>query len=618
MEKSQKQQIKQASDWNQLSEILRSIKDKKFSSREIELIYRSIERVRDKGDVKIAFLSNHTIDLLPNYVTTFSAFDQLKIDSYIAPYNQYFQEFLSESSGLLQFDADVIYLDLSIPYLSPDIHHNFLQLSTEQKQAELDRIIDAIKKLAALSKQNSHATLLISNFVQPSYSKAGVTDFQLDYSEAEWYLRLNLQLIELFKADTRVFVVDKNNVISRMGKLSSINTKMYYIAKMELNEQALSELSLEIVGFLKAIKGLTKKCLVLDLDNTLWGGVVGEDGVDGIKIGKGYPEGEVFYDLQMYYRSLKQRGVILALASKNNPEDAEEVFNKKPDMPLKLDDFAIRKINWNSKIQNIIEIAANLNIGLDSIVFIDDNPVERELVQSALPEVSVPELPKDPTEYLSTLQTNRYFEKMFFTDEDANKLEQYKQNAKREEYKSEIGDINDYLSNLGTILTIESASLEQLPRVHQLFTKTNQFNVTTHRYDVSKIEQFIEEDNWHLSIFSVKDNYGDLGIIGLVLLEVNSDNVTIDSFILSCRAMGRGIETAIMNELKQRYLLEGNNSGMTAKYYKTQKNKPVEEFFDRQGFSVENSPDSDEKNYTISIVTSEILSCPDMQIIVKD
>ncbi len=618
MDKTQKQQIKQASDWNGLVSILRSIKESDFNSREIELIFRNIERVKGESDLKIAFLSNHTIDLLPNYLSTFAASDNLKIEGYIAPYNQYFQEFLTDTSGLLQFDADIIYLDLSIPGLSSDINYHFLQLNNEQKEQELNRVIDSIQKLAALSKQKTSASLLVANFVQPSYSKAGIADFQLEFSETEWYARLNLKLIELFRPDARVFVVDKNNILSRRGKLACISAKMYYIAKMELNEQALSELATELVRYIKAIKGLTKKCLVLDLDNTLWGGVVGEDGVDNLKIGKGYPEGEVFYDLQMYYQSLKQKGVILAIASKNNIEDAEEVFQEKSDMPLRLDDFSIRKISWNSKNQSIEEIAKTLNIGKDSIVFIDDNPVERELINSTMHDVTVPDLPNDPAGYLSVLQQGDYFEKLFITEEDTNKLEQYKQNAQREELKNDVSDINDFLSSLGTVLTVEVASVQQLPRVHQLFTKTNQFNVTTQRYDTSKIEQFIDAEKWDLILFSVTDNFGDMGIIGIVLLELGFEDVHIDSFIMSCRAMGRSIETAVMNTLKQRYLLNGNKSVMTAKYIKTQKNKPVEKLFEQQGFSIDGIADENEKNYKISKSKIELLACPEMRLIIGD
>lgn len=616
MDKTLKQQVKNAGDWDQLVATLQSSPENDYKSREVELIYRNIERVKKESDIKVAFLSNHTIDLLPNYLSLYSALENIKLDSYVGPYNQYFQEFLTESSGLMRFDADVIYLDLSVTYLSPKINYNFLQLDDTEKENELNFVADSILKLADLAKEKTNATLLVANFVQPSYSKAGIADFQLGYGEVEWYARLNLKLIEMFRDDTRVFVVDKNNVLSRTGKLASSTPKMRYIAKMELNENALPELSSELIRYLKAVKGMAKKCLVLDLDNTLWGGVVGEDGVDGLKIGKGYPEGEVFYDLQSYYQSLKQRGVILAIASKNNAKDAEDVFHEKQDMPLSLDDFAVQKISWDTKNRSIEEIASTLNIGKDSIVFVDDNPVERELVKSTLAEVAVPDLPDDATGYLSVLQEKNYFEKLFITNDDINKLEQYKQNTHRAELKSETGDINEFLSNLGTVLNVEVANSKHLPRVHQLFTKTNQFNVTTQRYDIGDVEKFINDGEWDLLLFSVADNFGDMGIIGLTLVDINSEIANIDSFILSCRAMGRGVEIAVMNILKNRYLLNGTADSISARYIKSQKNKPVEKLFDQQGFLLEkNSSVGNEKRYVLNKEDAEISACPDMQII---
>ena len=615
MDKALKQKIKDAPDWDELISILQTAKENEFKSREVELIFRNIERVKKETDLKVSFLSNHTIDLLPNYLSLFSALENLKISSYVAPYNQMFQEYLNSASGLLEFDADIIYLDLSIANLSSKINYDFLQLSDDQKAQELESVISSIAKLAAISKEKTSATLLVANFVQPSYTKAGIADFQLGSGEVEWYTRLNLKLIELFRSDTRVFILDKNNVMSRCGKLRCTTPKMRYIARMELNERALSELSRELIRYFNAIKGLTKKCLVLDLDNTLWGGVVGEDGVDGLKIGKGYPEGEVFYDLQAYYKSLKQRGVILAIASKNNVADAEEVFHEKKNMPLKLDDFAIQKISWDTKNQSIDDIASTLNIGKDSIVFVDDNPVERELICSTLSEVMVPDLPVDATGYLSVLQQKNYFEKLFITDEDAGKLEQYKQNAQRAERKGSTGDINEFLSSLGTVLKIEFAKKSHLPRAHQLFTKTNQFNVTTQRYDTGEIEKFISESDWELVLISASDDFGDMGIIGLVLARLNADNVFIDSFILSCRAMGRSIEVAIMNFIKKRYLDKGLNKTIKAKYLKSQKNTPVENFFEQQGFSLVGGFDGEEKNYILDKSDFKLLECPDMQII---
>jgi len=614
MEKETKLIIKNAEDWDLIASIVQSIPDKNFSSREYDLIYRNLDRTRKGEDLKFAVLSNHTLDLLPTYLSVLCSQDNLKLSSYVAPFNQYFQELLLDTSGLLQFNPELIYLDLSIPNLSPYIHQKFLELDSDTKEAELNNVIEAIENVASLALKNTDSYILISNFVQPPYTQAGIADYKLDYSETEWYLKLNLKLIELFRKENRIFILDKSRLTSKVGSESLSSTKMYYLAKMEFNEKGLQYLAQEILRYIIAIKGLTKKCLFLDLDNTLWGGVVGEDGIDGIKVGKGYPEGEVFYALQAYFKTLKQRGIILALASKNNPQDAEDAFKIKDDMPLTWSDFAINRINWQPKPQNISEMIQSLNIGKDSAVFLDDNPVERGLVNEMLPEIKVPELHNDPTTYLETVQSLHYFEKLFITQDDTIKAEQYKQNAKRDGLRYEIGDMIAFLAKLGTVLTISKANTSHIKRIHQLFSKTNQFNVTTKRYNTSDIELFIKDSDYEINVFSVSDNFGDLGIIGLVLTRLDKDVVVVDSFILSCRAMGRGIETAVMNVLKNKYLVAGAFEKIIAMYIPTKKNIPVLDFFNEQGFTVLNHHEDNSTCYELVNVNAELLDCPGIEI----
>ncbi len=614
MEKETKHIIKKAEDWKTIAAVVQGIPDKNFNSREYELIYRNLERTREGEDLKFAVLSNHTLDLLPTYVSVLCSQENLKLSSYVGPFNQYFQELLLDTSGLIQFNPDLIYLDLSISNLSPLIHQKFLELDADTKEAELNKVVETIENVAALALKNTDSYILLSNFVQPPYTQAGIADYKLDYSETEWYLKLNLKLIELFRKDNRIFILDKSRLTSKVGSESLSSAKMYYLAKMEFDEKGLQYLAQEILGYIIAIKGLTKKCLVLDLDNTLWGGVVGEDGVDGIKVGKGYPEGEVFYALQSYFKTLKNRGIILALASKNNLEDVEEAFKVKDDMPLQLEDFAISKINWEPKPHNMSDIAQTLNIGKDSMVFVDDNPAERSLMKDALPEVKCPELHNDPTSYLDTIRSSNCFEKLFITQDDVNKAEQYKQNFKRESLKQDVGDISAYLDNLGTELEIIKANSSHSQRIHQLFSKTNQFNVTTKRYDVSDIENFIDSSDYKIFVFSVKDNFGDLGIIGLVLLQEEKEKIIIDSFILSCRAMGRGVETAVMNILKEKIFRPNKAVNILSTYIPTQKNIPVQDFFDSQGFSLLKKNKDGIKFYTLGNDNIKLNNSPKIKI----
>jgi len=286
-----------------------------------------------------------------------------------------------------------------------------------------------------------------------------------------------------------------------------------------------------------------------------------------------------------------------------------EVFSQRGDMVLQKEDFSASLVNWDYKYLNIQKIAAELNIGVDSIVFVDDNPAECALVREALPQVTTVHLSGDPSQFTETLMRLNVFEKLFITSDDKAKLAQYQQNYKRTEQKQNFGNIDDYLKSLGTQVMVEAASEKNLPRIHQLFTKTNQFNVTTKRYAPSEIETFIKDTHWHLSVIQVKDNFGDLGIVGLYLVEVNDSLARIDSFILSCRAMGRGIETCIMNNIKQNFLGSGKYATLLGHFSHTAKNQPALTFFTDQGF-VKTAGDEKEQCYEISGDNYRLIDCP--------
>jgi len=461
-----------------------------------------------------------------------------------------------------------------------------------------------------LAKTRTQATILISNFSRLTDSQAGIADLQMDMGEAEFYAEINLALLRAFKGDQRVFVFDIDHLLSCYGKIRCYDAKMYHLAKIEWDEAVLPQLAAGLLPYINACRGSAKKCLVLDLDNTLWGGIVGEDGVHGIKIGHGDAEGEAYLEFQYAVRTLLERGIILAICSKNNPEDVDEVFSQRNEMVLSKDDFSAIQVNWDYKYLNIQKIAADLNIGIDSIVFVDDNPAECALVREALPQVTTVHLSGDPSQFAGTLMRLKVFEKLFITSEDKDKLLQYQQNDKRIEQKQIFGNIDDYLKSLGTQVMIEAASEKNSSRVHQLFTKTNQFNLTTKRYTPSDIEGFLKDTHWYLSIVHVKDNFGDLGIIGLYLIEVNDSIARIDSFVLSCRAMGRGIETCIMNNIKQDFLNSGKCSVLQGLFRPTAKNKPASTFFMDQGFLCASDDDHEQQHYELSSDAFQMLDSP--------
>lgn len=610
MDSDLKKAIKSVVSWADLQTMLARISREGLASRDFHLIHRALRRCEGKPDLRIAYLSNHTVEPLPNYVGVAAAFEGLRLESYVGPFDQPFQEILNPASGLLAFRPEVILLELSIRELAPRIHSQFLALSAEDRRKEKGEIVGAILDWVAMAREKTSATLLVSNFPRPVYSQAGIADSKTEYGEAEFYAELNLELLRALRDDTRAFLFDLEAPISRVGSLGSHDPKLYYMAKMQWDEVCGPHIAEEVVRYLKAIKGQTRKCLVLDLDNTLWGGIVGEDGPLGVKVGEGDPVAEAFLDFQTVIRALKDKGTILALCSKNNPEDALEVFEKRHEMALSIDDFSALRINWDPKPANIHSIAEELNIGVDSIVFIDDNPAECELVRQMLPEVKVIALPPDPSCYAGLLRRTLDFEKLSLTSEDREKALQYQQGAQRESLRSGIGDLDSFLEHLGTVVKLGSAEVHHIARVQQLFTKTNQFNATTIRYSLADVETFVADDRYDLGVMRVSDKFGDLGIVGIYLVERNGEVARIDSLIMSCRAMGRGVENVLMNHIKSETLGSGRVSVLEAEFIPTQKNKPVSSFFEQQGFAVVEERVEGGKRYRLEAGNWERVECP--------
>jgi FkbH-like protein len=576
--------VAEAADFSQAHRALLDCDLARLSSGNYAACDRALRRVISGSTVKIAYLSNFTVDLLPAYVNVRCAREGLPAAAYVGPFNQYFQEILADGAPLRAFTPDIVLLSLSLRQLRPQAVAAFGSLSVEARVALRDDVLAHIEEWTAHALRKLDATILITNFVTPARPAAGTADLKAEYGETEFLLDLNLALLRRFKAETRVHVLDLDRLAGLFGKDRVTDLRMYHLAKMEWSEDFLPVLADEILRHVKAIRGLTKKCLVLDLDNTLWGGVVGEDGPGGVRIGPGDPEGEAYLAFQHRIRAIKERGILLALCSKNNPADVEEVFRLRPEMPLRPEDFAVTAIGWEPKHVGLAAIAKELNIGTDSLVFVDDNPAEVALVNEFLPEVETVQLPPDPARFVETLDRLTAFEKPWILREDTEKGEQYRQMRARRALERQAGNLNDYLAGLQTKLRIRPATPADLPRLHQLFSKTNQFNVTTRRYSPGELEAFLATPSCELDVVWAADRFGELGTIAAYLLRRADGRLEIDSFLMSCRAMGRGIETAIMNRIKATLLEAPDCTELTAQFVPTSKNMPAATFFDDQGF----------------------------------
>lgn len=569
----------------------------KLCANDYSLLSRALQARPGEPDVKVAVLGNFTLDLLPRYVDVCFAREGLRTSCYVGKFGQYVQEVLDDASPLVALQPDVVFLALSLRLLQPDRMAAFSSMPAAERRNFREEIVSHLESWAERAVERFPATVMIGNFPAPGWPLAGVADAKSEYSEAELYLELNLELLRRFKGNPRVRLFDLERLASRYGKDRILDPKMYHLARMEWSPGFLPLVAGELVRHAKAVRGLGKKCLVLDLDGTLWGGVCGEEGPDGVKCGPGDPESEAFLEFQHRLKALQDRGVLLAICSKNNPSDVAEVFDSRPEMPLRLTDFAATEIGWEPKHEGLRKIAATLNIGTDSLVFMDDNPAEVSLVQQMMPEVKAVLLPPDPAELTGLLERMDDFERAQILEEDRRKTEQYRENRQRQDLQVAAGDLTSYLASLRTELEIHLARQEDLPRVHQLFTKTNQFNLTTERYSQAEVERFATSPACELWVARARDRFGDLGTIGVVLLKKIGRMATIDSFLLSCRAMGRGIETAIMNHVKHRLIEDRSGLELRGRYLPTPKNKPVETFYEKQGFRLLESAPSGEKLY---------------------
>ena len=380
-----------------------------------------------------------------------------------------------------------------------------------------------------------------------------------------------------------------------------INWKYYYISSMIINPKIAKNFQSWFKQKFDALNFIRKKCLVLDCDNTLWGGVVGEDGVHGIQLGNNFP-GKVFSDLQKVILELNEIGVILALCSKNNEQDVLEVFEKNPNMVLKSKHISSQRINWKNKADNILEISKELNIGLNSIVFVDDNPSEREIVKQLLPDVTVPNFPPNEYDLLNFFKElgSDYFSVFNLTEEDKNKSKQYQENSKRKESFNQFSDLNNYIKSLNINIEFQYVNEFNIERLAQMTQKTNQFNLTTNRYLISDLND-LKLNKSIIICASVSDKFGDSGITGLIIFKyLNSRELEIDNFLLSCRILGKEIESTFLN-FSLNLIREKGFEKIFSKFIPTSKNQQVENFFENNDFRVIETLDNGTKLYSKSL-----------------
>jgi len=494
------------------------------------------------------------------------------------------QEASNAASDLWSTAPDVILVFSKLEALSPAIAFRFSSLSPEEVKAELDRVGHFVDSTLASLREHTQATILWHGFETPVNPALGIYDGQVEHGQSNSIRRLNDALRHSLSATKTAYYVDLDRCVAQLGADKFYDPRYWHIGRAPYSREALRTIADENWKFVRASKGLVKKCLVLDCDNVLWGGIVGEDGLKGIRLSQDYP-GSPFYEFQQEVLSLYKRGVIIALCSKNNEGDVWEVFRDFPDMVLKEEHIATAQINWDDKPTNIQRIAADLNIGLDSLVFMDDSDFEVAFVRDALPEVTVIHLPPErAVRNRDVLAGCGLFDTVTLSDEDRRRGAMYKAEARRKKLKATT-DPRTYLKSLGMEVDVRFVDETALPRVAQLTQRTNQFNLTTKRYSEADVSSIASNPNGDVLYLRLKDSLGDYGIVGMAVLRHETSHSEIDTFLMSCRVIGRGVEDVFLTACLETAMKKGAPN-VLGKYIKTKKNGLVADFYRRNGFEI--------------------------------
>ena len=535
--------------------------------------------------IRIAILGGFTLNGLEETMRVKCDEKRIQCTTYVSGYNQYNQEILDEKSQLYKFSPDITFLIIDSRTILGKLFLNPYSVSIEERKQFVQNKSDEIINLAKSLVEKSKSKLVISNFSVPSYSPIGINETREEFGLHDMVRVLNENIKIGLSTEPEIFIYALNSFVTRFGENNVFDYKQYFYGDVRISLDYIPYLAEELVGYIKAVLGLNKKCIVLDLDNTLWGGIVGEDGFEGIKLGDS-PVGRAYTEFQHNLLALNQRGILLAINSKNNFDDAMQIIKDHPNMVLKEDNFVCIRINWNDKVVNMKEISDELNIGLDSMVFFDDDPVNREYVKSNLPEIQTIDI-SDPSNSSKILKSINDFQMLKITDEDMTRNKMYLEQRKRTDLKTQVGDLQDFLKQLNISVKIKNADSFTIPRISQLTIKTNQFNLTTRRYQEEDIRKFSQDKDKIVECAQVEDKFGDNGITGVYI--INKDNKqewTIDTFLLSCRIIGRGVEDGMLHQIIEKARKEGV-SKIRGEYIKTKKNKPAENFFPTFGFKKE-------------------------------
>lgn len=546
---------------------------------------RMLEANRDARlrPVRVAFLASFTAETLRPYLLVEAARRGLALDCWFAPFNQFEQQALDGASPLYAAQNDLLVVAFRLEELDAALATGTLRGAAAEPA--IRAACARIEALLAEIRKRSAAALLVWNFAPLAAAGAGLAEAKAETSLADIVAQANSRLAAVCRKCPGAHVFDAHGLAVESGLRAWLDPRLYLIGRIPFSADAQIRIAGRLVRYLAAIVSAPRKCLVLDLDNTLWGGVVGEDGVGGIKLGEEFP-GNAYKAFQRYLLQLRSRGILLAIASKNNPEDVREVFDKHPDCLLKLADFAATDIGWGDKAGGLRRIAAALNIGVEALAFFDDNPFEREQVRAELPQVLVVDAPPSPVGFADAVEASGAFDALEVSTEDFRRAAMYSEQAQRQQLEQSSGSLAEFLAALDMRATCGTVDAATLPRVAQLIAKTNQFNTTTRRYTAAELQRFL--DSGAIGIWMrLEDRFGDNGLIGVCIAKPGDKGAwCIDALLLSCRVIGRGAETVLLAVISDLVRARGA-SALVGEFIPTPKNAPAREVFAQAGFDLE-------------------------------
>ena len=555
---------------------------------------------------RLAILRSFTVEPLVPLLRASCFNAGIDLEVQLGDFNAYTQEIIDPGSSLYKFKAEAVFLAVQTRDVAPDLYEGLNGLGSEVKAAAQSRVLTRYRDLVGSFREHSSAHLIIHTLEEPQPSSEDRPGAERGEFQPAIVREINIELQRLASEHAGVHLLDYDALIAKHGRRQWHDERKWLMARLPIAAAHLNDMVREWMRFIHPLSGKIAKALAVDLDNTLWGGVIGEDEIAGIRL---TPEsgGAPYQALQRVLLDLHARGVLLCICSKNNPEDAIDVLRNHPAMLVGPSHFSAMRIDWSDKAESLRALADELNIGIDSLAFLDDNPVERARVCAELPEVMVIELPQEPAGFAQALGESPVFSRLALTKEDRERPVYYAASRKREEKKRNALTAEDFFNDLQQEAVVATLTPAMYQRVAQLTQKTNQFNLTTRRYSEREIERLDSLPAWHVSTLRVRDRYGDNGLVGVAIVQACDSVWEIDTFLLSCRVIGRTVETALLARLAAHAREQGARE-LRGRFIPTRKNIPASDFYSRHGFTLLES-DAGGSKWSLDLSRHDV-SCP--------